>query len=76
MEMLLMSKPASDLPCDYFFKLHALCKNFSYIINLDNSKYSGSHYVAVIVKVNSVWYFDSIKLPPGLSMNSSILKRL
>ena len=76
MEMLLMSKPASDLPCDYFFKLHALCKNFSYIINLDNSKYSGSHYVAVIIKGNSVWYFDSIGLPPGLSMNSNILKRL
>ena len=43
---------------------------------LDNSKCSGSHYVAVVVSRNSVWYFDSIGLPPGMSMNSNIHKRL
>ena len=66
----------SVLPCDHFFKLRTLPKNSSYIINLDNSQYSGSHYVAVIIKSDHVWYFDSIGLPPGLSMNSNILNRL
>ena len=59
-----------------FSKLQALPKNSSYIINLDNSQYSGSYYVAVIVKSEYVWYFNSIGLPPGLSMNSNILERL
>ena len=71
-----LSKLASVLPCDHFFKLHTLPNNSSYIINLDNSQYSGSHYVAVIVKKEYVWYFDSIGLPLGLSMNSNILNRL
>ena len=70
-----LSKPASVLPCDHFFKLRALPNISSYIINLDNSQYSESHYVAVIVKSDYVWYFDSIGLPPGLSMNSNILNR-
>ena len=71
-----LSKPVKVLPCDYFFKLRSLPKGSSYIINLDNSQYSGSHYVAVIVKSRHVWYFDSIGLPPGLSMNADIFKRL
>ena len=71
-----LSKPVKVLPCDYFFKLRTLPKDSSYIINLDNSQYSGSHYVAVIVKSRHVWYFDSIGLPPGLSMNADIFKRL
>ena len=66
---LCLVKPTLVLPCDYFLKLHTLPIN-------SNSKYSGSHYVAVIVKRNSVWYFDSIGLPPGMFMNSSLLKRL
>ena len=69
-----LSKPAPILPCDHFFMLRTLPTNSSYIINLDNSP--GSHYVAVIVKKEYVWYFDSIGLPPGLSMNSNILNRL
>ena len=71
-----LSKPAPILPCDHFFMLRTLPTNSSYIINLDNSHNSGSHYVAVIVKKEYVWYFDSIGLPPGLSMNSNILNRL
>ena len=71
-----LSKPAPILPCDHFFMLRTLPTNSSYIINLDNSQYSGSHYVAVIVKKEYVWYFDSIGLPPGLSMSLTYLTDL
>ena len=36
----------------------------------------GMNTVRIKIKGNSVWYFDSIGMPPGLSMNSNILERL
>jgi hypothetical protein len=49
-------------------------KNGSYIINLENSNQSGSHWVALFKKSNQYYYADSFGTPPPQTLidNTSI----
>lgn len=55
-------------PVDCFFMLNKKIpksdKNLSFIINLSDCNEKGSHFVAIYVSSNKIYYFDSYGLPP------------
>ena len=60
------------LPCD-FFKQAVVNRDESYICNLSNSNFKGSHFVAIQIKKNEVIFFDSYGLQ---CTNKDILQKL
>ena len=65
-----LESPPEILACDVFKSQALLVNGKTYICNLDKSTQSGSHYVAIIVKNDSILYFDSFGMPP---LNADIL---
>ena len=70
---LTLTSPPEILACDSFYSKSYLPENSSYIVNLQKSNLPGSHWISILVKKNSILYFDSIGLPV---INKYILRRL
>ena len=68
-----LTSPPEILACDSFYSKSYLPENSSYIVNLQKSNLPGSHWISILVKKNSILYFDSIGLPV---INKYILRRL
>ena len=70
---LCLTNPPEIIACDNFYSKSYLPENSTYVVNIQKSNLPGSHWISILVKKNSIIYFDSIGLPV---INEYILKRL
>ena len=49
-------------PCDRIPTVGSKIKKYSIIVNLDTSQEPGSHWIAILVKNKSVYYYDPLGL--------------
>ena len=70
---LCLTNPPEIMACDNFYSKSYLPENSTYVVNTQKSNLPGSHWISILVKKNSILYFDSTGLPV---INEYILKRL
>ena len=70
---LCLTTPPEIIACDNLYSKSYLPENSTYVVNIQKSNLPGSHWISILVKKNSILYFDSMGLPV---INEYILKRL
>ena len=63
------------LPCDYFYELNEISLGDCFVLNLDNSRLKGSHYVGLFISSEGALFFDPLGFPlMNVDIKNGLLK--